>query len=35
VSEYDAIWQAFDEITARFSEEERRKLFHANPAHFL
>jgi hypothetical protein len=30
----DAIWRAFDEITADFSEAERRKLFHANAAHF-
>jgi predicted TIM-barrel fold metal-dependent hydrolase len=33
-SGYDAIWQAFDEITAEFSEPERRKLFHDNAAHF-
>jgi predicted TIM-barrel fold metal-dependent hydrolase len=33
-SSYDAIWQAFDEITADFPEGERRKLFHDNAAHF-
>jgi predicted TIM-barrel fold metal-dependent hydrolase len=31
-SDYDAIWQAFDEITADFSADERRKLFHDNAA---
>ena len=34
MSDYDAIWQAFEEITADFSEAERRKLFHDNAAHF-
>jgi predicted TIM-barrel fold metal-dependent hydrolase len=33
-SDYDAIWQAFDLITADFSADERRKLFHDNAAHF-
>lgn len=33
-SGYDAIWHAFDQITAEFSEPERRKLFHDNAAHF-
>ena len=32
-SDYDAIWRAFDEITADFSEAERQKLFHDNAAH--
>jgi predicted TIM-barrel fold metal-dependent hydrolase len=27
---YDGIWQSFDAITAAFSEDERRKLFHDN-----
>ena len=30
VSDYDKIWNAFDEITRGFSEDERRKLFHDN-----
>jgi len=29
-SSYDALWQAFDQITADFSEPERRMLFHDN-----
>ena len=29
-SDYDAIWTAFDRITADFSETERRQLFHDN-----
>jgi predicted TIM-barrel fold metal-dependent hydrolase len=29
-SDYDAIWHAFDRITADFSETERRQLFHDN-----
>ena len=29
-SDYDAIWEAFDRITADFSETERRALFHDN-----
>ena len=33
-SDYDAIWRAFDQITADFSADERRKLFHDNAAHF-
>jgi predicted TIM-barrel fold metal-dependent hydrolase len=33
-SDYDAISTAFDQITADFSESERRKLFHDNAAHF-
>jgi predicted TIM-barrel fold metal-dependent hydrolase len=33
-SGYDAIWRAFDEITAVFSEAERRKLFQDNAALF-
>ena len=31
---YDAIWCAFDQITADFSEDERRQLFHDNAARF-
>ncbi len=27
---YDGIWKSFDAITAAFSEDERRKLFHDN-----
>ncbi len=27
---YDGIWESFDAITAAFSEDERRKLFHDN-----
>lgn len=27
---YDRIWESFDTITAAFSEDERRKLFHDN-----
>jgi predicted TIM-barrel fold metal-dependent hydrolase len=30
--DYDAIWSAFDRITAGFSESERRALFHDNAA---
>jgi len=33
-SDYDAIWRAFDQITAGCSADERRKLFHDNAAHF-
>ena len=33
-NDYDTIWQAFDQITADFSEDERQKLFHDNAAHF-
>ena len=33
-SDYDRIWQAFDQITTDFSADERRKLFHDNAAHF-
>lgn len=33
-SDYDAVWQAFDQITADFSEDERQQLFHDNAAHF-
>jgi predicted TIM-barrel fold metal-dependent hydrolase len=33
-SDYDAIWKAFDRITAHFSEAERRQLFHDNAARF-
>ena len=29
-SSYDALWSAFDRITADFSEPERRALFHDN-----
>ena len=32
-SDYDAIWQASDEITPDFAEGERRKLLHDNAAH--
>jgi predicted TIM-barrel fold metal-dependent hydrolase len=33
-SDYDAIWIAFDRLTADFSEDERRQLFHDNAARF-
>jgi predicted TIM-barrel fold metal-dependent hydrolase len=33
-SGYDAIWRAFDRITADFSGDERRALFHDNAARF-
>lgn len=33
-ADYHAIWQAFDGITAGFSPEERRALFHDNAARF-
>jgi predicted TIM-barrel fold metal-dependent hydrolase len=33
-ADYRAIWQAFDQITADFSEPERRALFHDNAARF-
>jgi predicted TIM-barrel fold metal-dependent hydrolase len=33
-ADYGAIWQAFDQITADFSEPERRALFHDNAAGF-
>jgi predicted TIM-barrel fold metal-dependent hydrolase len=29
-SDYATLWSAFDEITAGFSEDERRALFHDN-----
>ena len=32
--DYDRIWNAFDRITAHFSEAERRHLFHDNAARF-
>jgi hypothetical protein len=32
MSSYDAIWNAFKEITAGFSESERDMLFHDNAA---
>ena len=33
-SDYDAIWRAFDQITADFSADERHALFHDNAARF-
>jgi predicted TIM-barrel fold metal-dependent hydrolase len=33
-SDYDAIWHAFDQITADFTAAERQQLFHDNAAHF-
>jgi predicted TIM-barrel fold metal-dependent hydrolase len=33
-ADYRAIWRAFDQITADFSEPERRALFHDNAARF-
>jgi predicted TIM-barrel fold metal-dependent hydrolase len=33
-ADYRAVWQAFDQITADFSPDERRKLFHDNAARF-
>ena len=33
-AEYEAIWHAFDQITADCSPEERRALFHDNAARF-
>jgi predicted TIM-barrel fold metal-dependent hydrolase len=33
-ADFGAIWRAFDQITADFSEAERRKLFHDNARHF-
>jgi predicted TIM-barrel fold metal-dependent hydrolase len=33
-SDYDAIWNAFDRITADFSEPERRALFRDNAIRF-
>ena len=32
--DYDAIWNAFDRLTADFSDAERRALFHDNAARF-
>ena len=29
-SDYATVWNAYDEITADFSDEERTKLFHDN-----
>ena len=34
MSDYDATWNAFKEITADFSEDDRRKLFHDNAARY-
>ena len=33
-SNYGAIWQAFDQITADFKQGERQALFHDNAARF-
>jgi predicted TIM-barrel fold metal-dependent hydrolase len=33
-SDYDAIWSAFDRVTAEFSDSERRALFHDNALRF-
>ena len=33
-SGYDQIWRAFDQLTADFSADERRKMFHDNAARF-
>jgi predicted TIM-barrel fold metal-dependent hydrolase len=33
-ADYASIWQAFDQITADFSEPDRRALFHDNAARF-
>jgi predicted TIM-barrel fold metal-dependent hydrolase len=33
-SSYDALWNAFDQITADFSEPERRQLFHDNAVRY-
>ena len=33
-SDYDRIWQTFDQLTAGFSADERRIMFHDNAARF-
>jgi predicted TIM-barrel fold metal-dependent hydrolase len=33
-ADYDAIWQAFDQITADLTPGERRQLFHDNAERF-
>ena len=33
-SSYDTIWDAFGVITADFSEDDRRQLFHDNAAKY-